>query len=179
VFSLGAPSDAELDRLLAAAKEATPTYDGGREGFRYDEYAGVVGSNWPRACDGLSAWAAHAGAQLSIRPLHAPLRVGETIVASGPVAGPLHVIIPCRISSVVDEPTRFGFSYITLPGHPECGEETFMLSRDSDGVVFTMSSYSRPAELLARLGGPVSRLIQQRTNHAYIAGMRQFVADVP
>jgi uncharacterized protein (UPF0548 family) len=111
-----------------------------------------------------------------ITPHDAPLRVGETVVGCGPVVGPVHVIIPCRISSFVDEPDRFGFTYVTLPGHPECGEETFMLSRERDDVVLTMSSYSRHAELLSRLGGPVSRLIQRRTNEAYIAGMRAFVA---
>ncbi|HVT76088.1 MAG TPA: DUF1990 domain-containing protein [Acidimicrobiales bacterium] len=176
MFRLGAPSDADLSELLDAARASAPSYTGDRSGLRHDEYRGNVGRDWERARDGLRAWAAHAGAGLRIDPAAAPLEVGQTVIASGAVAGPLHVIIPCRISHVVDEADRFGFTYVTLPGHPECGEETFMLSRDGEEVAFTMSSYSHPAELLARLGGPVSRLVQRRTNHAYIAGMRAFVA---
>lgn len=179
MFRLRAPAEDELDRLLAEARAATPTYDGDRNGLRYDEYAGVVGRDWSRACDGLRQWVAHAGADIRITPHDAPLRVSETIIGSGPVVGPLHVTIACRISSVADTAEQFGFTYVTLPGHPERGEETFMLSRDGDKVVLAMSSYSRPAELLSQLGGPVSRLIQRRTNHAYIAGLRNFVAHVP
>lgn len=122
----------------------------------------------------MRAWRAHAGARLEITPHDAPLRVGETVIASGPVLGPVYVIIPCRISRVVDSADRFGFTYVTLPGHPECGEETFMLSRSGADVVLTMSAHSRHAELLTKLGGPISRLVQRRTNHAYIAGMQAF-----
>jgi uncharacterized protein (UPF0548 family) len=175
VFRVGAASDAEVAALLETARAASPTYDGNHDGFRADTYSGVVGRDWSRACDGLRAWAAHAGANLTIAPQNAPLRVGETVIATGPVARPLHAIIPCRISHVVDDPDHFGFTYVTLPGHPECGEETFMLSRDGDDVVFTMSSWSRHAELLTKLGAPVSRFVQRRTNHAYIAGLKAFV----
>ena len=33
--------------------------------------------------------------------------------------------VPCRIVSVIDGQTRWGFAYGTLPGHPEQGEEAF------------------------------------------------------
>jgi uncharacterized protein (UPF0548 family) len=36
---------------------------------------------------------------------------------------------PCRIVYVIDEPDRRGFAYGTLPGHPERGEEAFIISR--------------------------------------------------
>ncbi|GAA4732513.1 hypothetical protein GCM10023350_14890 [Nocardioides endophyticus] len=67
------------------------------------------------------------------------------VAASGPVAdtdtvvdmrfglGPLALRIPCRVVYVVDEPERAGFAYGTLPGHPETGEELFLLSRLGDG----------------------------------------------
>jgi uncharacterized protein (UPF0548 family) len=188
MFRFGTPSQVELDDRLTAARAASPSFDrpGATKsstsiaGFRFDTYRGRVGSgeaDWTRAKDGLREWAAHAGANLAVVPPNADLANDQTVVLYGPVVGPLQVIIPCRISYVVDEPTRFGFAYITLPGHPECGEEAFMLSRDEAAVVFTMSSYSRPAELLSRLGGPVSRVIQRRTNDAYIDGMRRFISS--
>ena len=170
---------------LTAARVAAPTFDrpgatradAPLDGFRVDTYAAPVGSatEWERGKEGLRAWAAHAGAKLHVVPRDAALIEGETVVVHGPVAAPLHLIIPCRISYVVDEPTRFGFAYVTLPGHPECGEEAFVLSREADEVLFTMRSYSRPAELLARLGGPISRAVQRRTNRAYSVGMRRYL----
>ena len=187
MFSLTRPSQVDLDRVLAAARIAAPTFDhvGATRsseriaGFRFDRYSETVGNgpaDWEAGRGGLRAWAAHKGAGASVTPENAPLDAGETVVVCVRV-GPLHALIPCRISYVVDEPRQFGFAYVTLPGHPECGEESFMLSRSDDGsVVFTMTSHSHPAELLARLGGPVSRLIQRRTNFGYIAGMRAYIA---
>jgi uncharacterized protein (UPF0548 family) len=32
----------------------------------------------------------------------------------------------------VDEPNRIGFGYGTLQGHPESGEESFVVSREDD-----------------------------------------------
>ena len=39
---------------------------------------------------------------------------------------------PCRVVYVVDEPDRRGFAYGTLPGHPESGEELFLVRYDPD-----------------------------------------------
>ena len=186
MFSLARPSREELERVLAQARTTKPTFDhiGSTRssdriaGFRFDRYSETIGhgaADWEAGRGGLRAWAAHRGAGASITPDNAPLTPDETVVVTVGI-GPVHVLIPCRVSYVVDEPQQFGFAYVTLPGHPECGEESFMLTRsDDDDVTFTMTSHSHPAELLARLGGPISRLIQRRTNHGYIAGMRVFV----
>ncbi len=112
---------------------------------------------------------------MSITPPAEPLVEGATVVAATK-AGPLHVLIPCRIVYVVDEADRFGFAYATLPGHPECGEESFIVSKAAGGeITFTVSAHSRHAELLAKLGAPVSRIVQRQTNNAYIAGLAAFV----
>ncbi|HEV8560641.1 MAG TPA: DUF1990 family protein [Actinophytocola sp.] len=42
---------------------------------------------------------------------------------------------PGRVVHVVEEEHRRGFAYGTLPGHPECGEEAFLLERHADGTV--------------------------------------------
>jgi uncharacterized protein (UPF0548 family) len=186
MFLLSRPSPERLDRVLAEASAQSPTFDhiGATRsadrvpGFRYDSYAAPIGhgqADWDAACNGLRVWAAHAGARVSITPHNAPLVEGQTVVASTSV-GPMHVLIPCRIVYVLDESNRFGFAYATLPGHPECGEEAFMLSRSDEGeMTFTVSAHSHPADLMTRLGGPISRLVQQRTNHAYVAGLAAFV----
>lgn len=106
---------------------------------------------------------------------------GLRVRASGPAGdgavvemrlglGPASVRIPCRVVAVVDEPGRRGFSYGTLPGHPECGEEEFLLERRADGGLrFTVSAYSRPASLLARAGGPLTGAVQRLMTTRYLA----------
>ena len=185
VFSLRRPTDESIQPVLDAARAAAPTFEhvGATKSsaritdFRYDRYWDLIGRgrrDFDAAKDGLRAWAAHAGAGATVYPRNAPLAEGETIVATVSL-GPLHVLIPCRIVYVIDEPEVFGFAYATLPGHPECGEEAFLVEIHDDDVTFTVSAHSQPAELLSKLGGPISRGVQRRTNHAYVKGLRAFV----
>ena len=83
--------------------------------------------------------------------------------------GPFRTTAPCRVVYVVDEPDRQGFAYGTVEGHPECGEESFVVSIDEDGVVtFDVTAFSRPARWFARLGGPVTRAIQRHVTWRYL-----------
>ena len=83
--------------------------------------------------------------------------------------GQLGVRIPCRVVEVIDEPDRRGFAYGSLPGHPESGEERFLLERQPDGGIrFSVAAVSRHASLLARLGGPVSRWVQDGMTRRYL-----------
>lgn len=92
---------------------------------------------------------------------------GERLVHAGDVAilrwgrGPLSLRIPVRIIYLIDEPTRRGFAYGTLPGHPESGEEAFVVEqRDDDSVWLTIRGFSRPAHPALWLVHPVLRLAQ-------------------
>jgi uncharacterized protein (UPF0548 family) len=98
------------------------------------------------------------------------------VVAALPF-GPTYVLAPCTVVDVTDEPDRFGFAYGTLPGHPERGEEAFHVRRSAEGeVTFDVVAFSRPADLLGRVGGPVARAVQSRVTSAYLEGVRRFVA---
>ena len=110
----------------------------------------------------------HRGAGLTVR-------ASDVHVVEGAVAvvrvGTKHFGLdaPVRVVYVVNEPTRQGFAYGTLPGHPERGEEAFVVElRDDGAVTFTISAFSQPATLLARLGGPVSRGVQSRVTNRYL-----------
>ncbi|GGK50868.1 DUF1990 family protein [Streptomyces flaveus] len=71
---------------------------------------------------------------------------------------------PCRIVWTTEEPRRAGWAYGTLPGHPESGEEAFLVEMTGDGTVWlTVTAFSRPAKWYARAGGPATRGFQ----HAY------------
>jgi len=72
--------------------------------------------------------------------------------------------VPCEVVYVIDEPTRIGFGYGSLPGHQECGEEGFLVELAPDGTVWlTITAFSRPARWPTILAGPLAVLIQ----HAY------------
>ncbi|TJZ56996.1 DUF1990 domain-containing protein [Streptomyces piniterrae] len=76
--------------------------------------------------------------------------------------GPLRLRAPCRVVWVVAEEDRVGFAYGTLDGHPECGEEAFVVERRADDSVwFTVTAFSRPARLTTRLGGPLVPVFQR------------------
>ncbi|MFE7980388.1 DUF1990 domain-containing protein [Streptomyces shenzhenensis] len=71
---------------------------------------------------------------------------------------------PCRVVWTVAEPRRAGWAYGTLEGHPECGEEAFVVDRTGDGTVWlTVAAFSRASSWYARAGGPATRALQ----HAY------------
>jgi len=76
---------------------------------------------------------------------------------------------PCRVVYVVDEPNQFSFAYGTLPGHPEQGEAAMIVERNEIGeVVFRIVSFSRTVDPLARLGSPVTRLVQRQVTNRYM-----------
>lgn len=82
--------------------------------------------------------------------------------------GPLSVTAPFRVVRVIDEADRRGFAYGTLPGHPERGEESFVVQRVGDTVSMVITAFSRPASRLARLGGPVTGVVQKLMTRRYL-----------
>lgn len=78
--------------------------------------------------------------------------------------------IPCRVISVVDDDDRRGFTYGTLPGHPECGEERFIVERDpaTGMVTATITAFSKPGGWRTRVIGPVGRIVQARMTQRYL-----------
>ncbi|MQY02820.1 DUF1990 family protein [Actinomadura macrotermitis] len=76
--------------------------------------------------------------------------------------GPLRLWAPCRIIWTQEEEKRAGWAYGTLPGHPERGEESFVVHMDDEGEVWlTVTAFSVPASRLARLAGPLVPFLQR------------------
>jgi len=120
------------------------------------------------AVEDLMRWRVHERAGLWVAAT-GPVTGTDTVVDMRFGLGPLAVRIPCRVVYVVAEPDRAGFAYGTLPGHPETGEERFLLTRLSDGrITFTVTAFSRPATRLARVGGPIARSVQDRVSRRYL-----------
>ncbi|MGW2282062.1 DUF1990 family protein [Streptomyces sp. NPDC001770] len=76
--------------------------------------------------------------------------------------GPLHVTAPCEVVWAEYTSQRIGFAYGTLDGHPERGEESFVVELADDGTVwFAVTAFSRPALWYSRLAGPLVRVFQR------------------
>ena len=79
---------------------------------------------------------------------------------------------PVRVIYVVDEPRRRGFAYGTLPGHPEDGEESWMLEHRDDGSVWlTIRAFSRPATRFWWALYPFLRIAQAMYTERYLRAL--------
>lgn len=86
--------------------------------------------------------------------------------------GPLRVRAPVRVVYVIAEPTRVGFAYGTLPGHPENGEECWTIEQAKDGSVWmTIRAFSRPANAFWWLGYPALRIMQEFYTRRYLRAL--------
>jgi uncharacterized protein (UPF0548 family) len=124
-----------------------------------------------RATEALLSWAVHRGA--GVRVLASSPRVLPAVVADLRLGlGPLSLRAPVRVVEVLDGARRRGFAYGTLPGHPEAGEESFVVSLGESGdVTFTVRAFSRPDGALARLSGPVGRRAQRLVADRYLGSL--------
>lgn len=140
----------------------------------------VVGTGpeaFARAADGLFRGDMHRGAGLRVAAggRAAP---GVVVVLRAGV-GPVRLTIPCQVVYTVDEAGLRGFAYGTLPGHPEQGEEAFLVAMTGTGEVrFRVRAFSRPASRLARCGGPVTRVVQRYVTDRYVAAIRRLAGPI-
>lgn len=79
----------------------------------------------------------------------------------------------CRVVYVIDEPDRRGFAYGTLRGHPETGEEAFVVRHEAgtDAVVLEITAFSRPSYWWIKLGNPFARLAQRVVTRRYLRAL--------
>jgi uncharacterized protein (UPF0548 family) len=83
------------------------------------------------------------------------------------------VPVPCRVVWALEGPERTGFGYGTLEGHPESGEEGFLVEREGDDVYAVIRAYSVAVHPAARVGGPLTRRLQWLAALGYIAAIRR------
>jgi len=154
-----------------SAMAAPPT------GYRLDRWSRTLGTGercFERAVDAIRTWQVHRGAGLIVCA-DGPPAVDSVVAMAAPLpVGWIEVV--CRVVAVVDEADRFGFTYGTLPVHPEEGEESFTVSRTDDGAItFEIVAASRPRQLLARSFSPVARRLQAAATGRYLAAMQSAV----
>ena len=188
MFRVTHPSNTQLETLLETARHAGPTYtDVGATrdpalrpaGYRHDELECTITSPsaFDRARDGLRTWQAQIGAGADVYPrVFGP---GETVIVYMGVA-PFYMLAPCRLIYVIDDSDRFGFAYGTLPGHPEEGEEAFVVERvATSSVRFVIRAFSRPGDPLVKLFAPAARIVQTRMVMRYQHALKRYVEAGP
>jgi uncharacterized protein (UPF0548 family) len=117
----------------------------------------------------------HEGAGLAVAA-DGPAEVDRTVVLC--LGRPVGIVIPCRVVYVVEEPNRRGFAYGTLPGHPEQGEEAFVVElADDDSVWLTITAFSRPGSRLVRWSGPLGRAAQSFATKRYVRALTRLTAE--
>jgi len=118
--------------------------------------------------DAVQQWQVQVRAGLRVC-VSAPAAAPGAVVVLGLGIGPVRVEAPCRVVYAIDEPRRRGFAYGTLAGHPESGEEAFVIELHDDGAVsFTITAFSRPATRLAKIAGPLGGIVQRRITTRYL-----------
>ena len=144
-------------------------------GYRHVFRDAVIGSGpetLERAAEALLTWRMHRAAGLTVLPGSAARATPGAVVRLRIGWRALSLTAPCRVVYCLDQPCQRGFAYGTLPGHPERGEEAFLLHlTDSGQVRFRISAFSRPATAPARVGGPVTVMLQEYVTSRYIAAL--------
>ncbi len=176
---------ATRDRLLARATGDDVSYDHVGSTLELADrqpsvrvfwrVVGNVDAAFAAAVDALRTWVPHRGIGARIHPAGQPVTLGATVLVELRL-GPLYFVAPDRIVAVIDEPDRFGFTYGTLPGHAERGEETFLIERHTDGAVTaTIRVDALPATLAARLAAPIVRRLQGVAARSYLEAIADHV----
>ncbi|MCX4756761.1 DUF1990 family protein [Kitasatospora purpeofusca] len=179
-----------LERRLNAARATEPDYrevgataDGrlpeGYKHLRRRVHLGHGPEVMARAGRFVLGWGCQLGTGFAVFP-YAPAEPGATVLLRLRLPGSRwpRLVIPCRVVWTVDEPDRIGFAYGTLPGHPECGEEAFLVSMDAAGEVwFEVVAFARLTAWYARLGRPVAVLCQYLAIERYLASVLRAAAD--
>jgi len=132
---------------------------------------GLGTARFADAAQALLGWQMHLRSGLQVSTSSATV-THDAVVVLGIGPGPFTLSAPCRFVNIIDEPNRQGFAYGTLPGHPESGEEAFVIERaDDDTVSFSITAFSRPASDLAKVAGPLGRLAQHRMTARYLRSL--------
>jgi uncharacterized protein (UPF0548 family) len=141
------------------------------------EKIGFGEKDFVRAKEAIRQWHMFPLSWSKILPQNAPIETGITIAMYARFMG-FWWHNACKIIYIIDEKTRFGFAYGTLPGHIECGEELFLVELDTDGNVFySIKAFSKPRHILAKMAYPIMRRLQAKFRKDSAKQMRDFIKN--
>lgn len=160
IRSLSTADTPSLSYLEVGATAARPLPDGYQH-LHEDVLIGRGPDVFARAGAAVTTWRMHRASGARVRAGAERAAPGVAVeVAVG--AGPLRIAAPCEVVWTAYEETRTGFAYGTRTGHPECGEESFVVHLRADGSVwFTVTAFSTPARWYTRVAGPLVPVLQR------------------
>ena len=134
------------------------------EGYHHLRHSAVVGHGraaFEAAGSAVTTWRMHRASGATVRSEAVRAEPGVHLEVSVGV-GRVRLGAPCAVIWTAYEEHRTGFAYGTVTGHPECGEESFVVELAPDGTVrFTVTAFSRPAAWYTRLAGPLIPVLQR------------------
>ncbi|MBX9421587.1 MULTISPECIES: DUF1990 family protein [Streptomyces] len=134
------------------------------EGYHHLRHTAVVGHGraaFEAAGAAVTTWRMHRASGARVLADTDRAEPGTAVEVSAGI-GPLRIGVPCSVIWTAYDKDRTGFAYGTVTGHPECGEESFVVDLDPDGTVrFTVTAFSRPGVWYTRLAGPLVPLLQR------------------
>jgi uncharacterized protein (UPF0548 family) len=191
LFRLTAPTDDEIGRFISKQKDSDFSYpevgasaNSAPPGYNIDHNRIRLGRGevtWQRAVEAIRGWKMFSMPWVNLYWPSAPILVGTEVAVSVHLFG-FYSLNACRIVHVVDEESpmkRFGFAYGTLAEHAESGEERFTIewNQNKDEVWYDILAFSRPRQVFAKLGYPLSRLLQKRFAEGSKAAMLRATRD--
>lgn len=189
MFFLSRPSDADIRKFLLDCEHDSLSYDevGASRGTPPDGYdidhnrikLGTGEADFEVAKQAIRDWKMFEVPGMELCFSDTPIEVGRSVAPLARHLG-FYSLNSCRIVYVIDEPGRFGFAYGTLKQHAEIGEERFTVEYhpDSGEVWYDVFAFSRPGNVLVRLGYPYARYRQKQFSSGSKEAMRRAVNKV-
>ena len=186
MFLARRPSPAHIDRFLHESQDLPLSYsptgivtaDTVRKDL--DEATVAIGHGkaaFERARAALIAWKQFDIGWVETFPPGAPAVPGTVLAVLIRHLG-FWSLNGCRVLYSVgslNDAGRFGFAYGTLTNHAESGEELFEVYIDprTNEVIYRIRAISWPQAMLARIGQPIVRMLQERFRaHSAVAMKR-------
>ena len=187
MFLAHRPGTREIEEFIKESQSLTLSYaqvglaKRAPSDFRIDEAFGVIGRGntaFEQAKLALREWRHFELGWVERFPENASIEAGTTVAVLIHHFG-LWSLNGCRVVYEVGrlEENRFGFAYGTLTNHAEMGEEVFQvsISAESEEVSYNIRAASKPRAALARIGYPITRMLQARFRRDSITAMQRAV----
>jgi len=193
MFLLRKPTDHFIQQFLNSQREIPFSYPevgqsrlSAPAGYNIDHNRARLGKGeetFKRAMHALRRWKMFEMDWIRLCWPDAPVEVGSTV---GVVAHHFSFwsLSACRIVYVLNEQqdqiSKYGFAYGTLENHVEMGEERFTVEwHQDDSVWYDLYAFSWPKHELAKIGYPISRMLQKRFAEASKRAMVKAVNCYP
>lgn len=174
MFYLAKPSILEIDAFIDGARDSELSYadvgatinETAPAGYNVDHNRLCIGhgeQDWESAKQSIRDWKMFDIGWVELHLPSTPIEVGRNVAVLINHFG-FYSLNAARIVYVIDEPNRFGFAYGTLAEHGESGEERFSVERDRDTgeIYYDLYAFSKPNHFAAKLGYPLTRMLQKR-----------------